>query len=164
MMVHVSATDVGIGLAAVGALAAAFSAFSSARGIALSHRPYVYGERATASKGEQSANVRLHNDGPGMAAEARCRVGAQGVQPGEWTQPVRAMQPGEVQEQPQQLALPSRDGKPARDWYIETEFSDIRGARWRLRNDRATPDATARLQRVRAGKLDPRLWRASRED
>jgi hypothetical protein len=154
-------SDLGIGLAAVGAIAAAVSARASARGVALNHRPYVYGERAAVGVGE-TANVRLHNDGPGMAAEVRCRVGAPGVGPGEWTEPVRAMQPGESQTEPYQLAVPFRDDEPARDWYIETEFGDIRGARWRLRNDRATPGATARLQRVRTGKLD--FWRASTDD
>lgn len=42
-------------------------------------------------------------------------------------------------------------------WYVETEFSDIRGARWRLPNERAATSAAATLRRVRTGRFD--LWR-----
>jgi hypothetical protein len=153
-------SDVGIGLAAVGALAAAWSARSSARGVELGHRPYVYGERENLN--ESTIGIRLRNDGPGMAAEVRYRLGAPGVPPTEWSSPVRALQPGEIHppegkdpsEAPQ---LPTRGDKPVRDWYIETAFSDIAGTRWRLRNERAEPSAAARARRLRSHLID--VWR-----
>jgi hypothetical protein len=41
---------------------------------------------------------------------------------------------------------------------IETEFGDIRGARWRLRNDRLSSASTARAIRIRSDRLVDR-WR-----
>lgn len=153
--------DIGIGLAAVGAGAAAVSASFSARAVALSHRPYVYGERAPLTM--VVGQVRLHNDGPGTAVEVRFRVGAPGVEPTDWSEPVRAMQPGEVLP-PEgggvefTMEIPAGvNGGHSDSWYVETEFNDIRGARWQLRNERGNANAAASLRRMRTGWLD--LWR-----
>ena len=158
------ATDIGVGLAAVGAIAAAVSARASARGVALSHRPYVYGERGF-SDIERSLVVRLHNDGPGTAVEVCVRLGAVGAEATEWLPSVRAMQAGEIVPPKGADGWPveppvGADG-PVSDWYIETEFSDIRGARWRLRNDRSSSEsATPRRVRTRAFQL----WHPVRPD
>lgn len=56
-------TNIGIGLAAIGAIAAAVFATASARGVALSRRPYVYGEQIPITF--RGPSVQLHNDGPG---------------------------------------------------------------------------------------------------
>jgi hypothetical protein len=153
-------SDVGIGLAAAGALAAAWSARSSSRGVELSHRPYVYGERENLN--QSTIGVRLRNDGPGMAAEVRYRLGAPGAPPTEWSAPVRAVQAGEIHppadEDPYEAPpLPRRGDGLAHDWYIETAFSDIAGTRWRLRNERADPSAPARARRLRSHLID--VWR-----
>jgi hypothetical protein len=146
-------SDIGIGLAAISAVAAAISARSAARGVTLNHRPYVYGEPQSATSG--IAGVRLHNDGPGIAVEVRWRLHAPGREPTEWSSPIRAMQPGEVlppyDSDPMSTELPEGiDGHRFR-WFIETEYGDVRGVRWRLQNDRASPSASAVLRRVRRG-------------
>jgi hypothetical protein len=161
-------SDITVVVAAGGALAAAVSARSSARGVALSHRPYLYGEGSVSAYEERSGSsatvvsVRLHNDGPGTAVEVRWRVVAAGDRPPDWApDPIRAMQPGEVLppegRAPMSMRLPIGVDGQASGWYIETEFSDIRDARWRLTNDRGTPAAPARPKRVKTGRLD--VWR-----
>jgi hypothetical protein len=148
--------DIGVGLAAIGAIAAAVSARAAARGVALDHRPYVYGEPQSASREPDEPRsaprriaVRLHNDGPGTAVEVRWRIVAAGCEPTEWTTPIRAMQPGETHppdenSEPPSMQLPER----AVDWYVESEYGDIRGARWRLRNDRVNLSKPATSKRV----------------
>jgi hypothetical protein len=89
------ASDIGTGLAALGAIAAAISARASARGVALNHRPYVYGERGFSTVAREAV-VRLHSNGPGVAAEVRFRLGAPGSAPSDWSPPVRAMVPGDI--------------------------------------------------------------------
>jgi hypothetical protein len=69
--------------------------------------------------------------------------------PEKWSEPVRALQPREVTGQTPGLPR----GTP---FYIETEFRDIRGARWRLRNDRSISGGVT-LKRLRRGKFD--RWR-----
>jgi hypothetical protein len=145
------AVDVGVGLAAVSAIAAAASARSAARGVALSHRPYVYGEPQSATTG--LAGVRLHNDGPGTAVEIRWRLHARGATPTEWSPMIRALQPGEIwpprASEPLTVELPvGVDGHQFR-WLAETEYSDLGGVRWRLRNDRSSPSAAAAPRRIR---------------
>jgi hypothetical protein len=143
--------DIGTGLAAIGAIAAAVSARASARNVALSNRPYVYGERGFSS-GERSPIVRLHNDGAGTAVEVRYRLGAAEADYTEWSEPVRAISPGDITPPPGAdgfLGEPPRTSEGvATNWFIETEFSDMSGARWRLRNDRAssTPATVRRLR------------------
>jgi len=153
--------DVGIGIAAVGSVAAAVSARASARGVSLASRPYVYGEPRSATG--HLAMVRLHNSGPGTAVEVRFRIGSPDTESTEWSQVVRAMQPGEV--------LPPHDSEGISmsipvvaavqgqrlEWWVEVEYGDIRGARWRLRNDRTDATRPAAAQRVRSGKFD--RWR-----
>ncbi len=80
-------TDIAIGLAAVSAVAAAVSASAAARGVALGHRPYVYGERFPVLMGTDA--VRLHNDGPGTAVDVRFRLRAEGREPSEWSETIR---------------------------------------------------------------------------
>jgi hypothetical protein len=154
------AGDVGIGLAAVAAVAAAASARTAARGVALGHRPYVYGERGSATA--ESGSVRLHNDGPGTAVEVRWRICAPGAEPTGWSDPIRAMQSGEIAppegQKPPPTTLPLGIDGHAFGWFVETEFGDIRGARWRLRNERGEPSAAAVLTRLRSGRFD--LWRS----
>jgi hypothetical protein len=147
-------TDVGIGVAAVAAIAAAVSAWWSARGVELSHRPYVYGERSSRDQG--GVTVGLHNDGTGAAFEVRCRLGTAEGGPNGWAEPSRALQPGEGLSRT--LALPMIAENPATDFYIETEYRDIRGARWRLRNDRSAAGGMS-LTRLRRGWFD--FWRES---
>jgi hypothetical protein len=143
--------DIGTGLAAIGAIAAAVSARASARNVALSNRPYVYGEQGFSSASRSPA-LRLHNDGSGAAVEVRYRTGAPRAGYSEWSEPVRAMRPGEITPPPEAegfLAETPRDSNgTAIEWFIETEFSDISGARWRLRNDRRD-NSPATVQRLR---------------
>jgi hypothetical protein len=155
-------SDVAVGLAAISAIAAAVSARSAARGVALNHRPYVYGEPQSATGG--IASVRLHNDGPGTAVEVRWRLRAPEGEPTEWSSSIRAMQPGEVLppygSDPMSAEVPDGiDGHQFR-WFVEAEYSDIRGARWRLHNDRASLSATATPRRIRKGIID--RWRLLR--
>jgi hypothetical protein len=156
-------TDVGIGLAAVGTTIAAVSVVVSVRAVGLAHRPYVYGERSgtTTEQGERgAAAIRLRNEGPGAAVEVRFRLGAADAEPTDWTPRVRAMQPGEVHPPESRggrvVALPIVGDQPAREWYIETEFGDIRGAHWRLVNDRNAPGGVT-VKRLRRWKVG--LWR-----
>jgi hypothetical protein len=153
-------TDIGIGLAALSAMSAAMSARASARGVALSHRPYVYGERRTASGA--IAEVQLHNDGPGTAVEVRWRLWAPGAEPTEWSEPILALQPGEILppsgEQPLATQLPPGVDGHQFEWYVETQFSDIRGARWRLLNERGARQQSVTLRRMRSRRFE--LWRA----
>jgi hypothetical protein len=143
--------DIGIGLAAVGAIAAAVSARASARNVALSNRPYVYGEPAFSS-GSRSHAVRFHNDGAGTAVEVRYRVVTSRGDYSKWSEPVRAMRPGEITPPPEaegfEFETPRDDKGLALEWFIETEFSDIGGTRWRLRNDRRD-NSPATVQRLR---------------
>jgi hypothetical protein len=145
------AGDIGTGLAAVGAIAAAISARASARNVALSNRPYVYGERGFSSA-ERSPAVGLRDDGAGTAVEVRYRLDATGVDCTEWSEPVRAIGPGDITPPPGAdgfLVEPPRAAEGvATNWFIETEFSDVSGARWRLRNDRAdtTPATVSRIR------------------
>jgi hypothetical protein len=110
---------------------------------------------------QQLVTVRLFNDGPGTAVEVQVRLGADGMEPSEWSPSVRAMQPGEVFPPREEgldgisLELPKAGDTYARSWYIETEFSDVRGARWRLRNDRSQSVASA--YRLRSSWIE--IWR-----
>jgi hypothetical protein len=131
-----AAGNIGTGLAALGAIAAAVSARASARNVALSHRPYVYGEPGFSS-GSRSHAVRLHNDGAGTAVEVCHRIGTSRGDYGDWSEPVRAMRPGEITPPPGaegfEFETPRDANGLALEWFVETEFSDIGGARWRLR-------------------------------
>lgn len=149
-------TDLGIGLAAMGALAAAVSARAAARGVALSHRPYVYGEHAGGDA--NFAKITIRNDGPGTALDVCWRVWPPGRESIGWSTPIGAMQPGE-ELPPSMTSFPvpvNAHGKVS-GWYVETEFSDIGGARWRLLNEEGIPHSRRRLRRVRSGKIE--LWR-----
>jgi hypothetical protein len=153
--------DVGIAVAAVGSIAAAVSAFFSARVVSLSHRPYVYGEHAGGTK--LLVGVKLYNSGPGTATEIRCRI-VSDTGASAWGAPIRALGPGEnlgprTVFESLNIKVPCGiDGLAYSTYSIETEFGDIRGARWRLRNDRLNSASTARAVRIRSDRLVDR-WR-----
>jgi hypothetical protein len=151
-------SDVGIGLAALGAGAAAISARAAARGVAFSHRPYVYGEHTGGDA--NFAKITIRNDGPGTAVDVCWRVYPPGRESIGWSTPIGALQPGEVLP-PDITSFPAPVGSHGKvaGWYVETEFSDIRGVRWRLQNEDCQPRSRRRLRRVRSGKLD--MWRPS---
>ncbi len=104
--------------------------------------------------------MRLHNTGPGVAADVRFRLGAPGAKFTVWSPSVRAMVPGEIHPPKGSdgwvIGPPEGPDGPVSDWFIETEFSDISGARWRLRNDRSRSDR-ATLQSLRTWPYQ--LWR-----
>lgn len=151
--------DIASGLAAIGAAAAAISARASTRNVALSNRPYVYGERGYSSS-EQSYAVRLHNDGAGVAREVRFRINGDETDPTDWSDPVRGMPPGATTPPPEEdgfLVEPPRTAEGlSTDWFIETEYSDATGTRWRLRNDRSDARRSAVVRRVRTRRYQ--LW------
>ncbi len=148
-------TDLGIGLAAVAALAAAVSARAAAREVALGHRPYVYGEHVGGDA--DFAKITIRNDGPGTALDVCLRVWPPTGESIGWSTPVAAMKPGETSTISYPAPVAARAHGKLPGWDVETEFSDIAGARWRLVNEEGIRDSRRRLRRVRSGKLD--LWR-----
>lgn len=149
-MEPVSGSDVAIGIAAASAAASAVSAYSSARSVALSHRPFVVGDEnhrvTSVSREEEYAGgvvgVVLRNEGPGLAMEVRFRVRdwEYEIDTG-WSASVGSIRPGEQHWTSAPFELPGgvgerelglshdRSGEEPNSvlWYIETQFSDIRG-------------------------------------
>jgi hypothetical protein len=173
-----SATEIGIGIAAASAVASAASAASSARGVALSHRPFVVGyeyrdwTEILHDQGGGVVGVVLRNDGPGVALGVRYRVRAWSHQiDTSWSPQVGSVRTGEEYRDSMPFEVPpgvtevelgtteGRELARAPDyvfWYVETEFADIRGTVWTARYKRDF-DAAARPQRVRSRKID--FWR-----
>jgi hypothetical protein len=173
-----SAADVGIGIAAASAAASAVSAFESARGVALSHRPIVVGREYrewTKILREQEVGVvgvAIRNEGPGIALNVRYRPRSWEWDLGTtWSSPVGSLRTGEERQDSIPFALVPgltevelglTDPAPGAHapnyvlWYIETLFSDLRGVNWIVRPDRSYR-SNERPRRVRSRKLD--LWR-----
>ena len=114
---------------AAGAIAAWFSARSSARGVALAHRPYVYGEHLIVTI--VFGKVRLHNRGPGAALAIKWRLCSPGKEPTNWSKTYEAMQPGDTLPLDRDEDFYTPDHPADSGWHVETEFGDIRGKRWR---------------------------------
>ena len=98
--VALSATDIGIAIAAISAAASAASAIASARGVSLSHRPFVVGTGGTgaifADQGIGVVEVELRNHGPGVALNVRFRGRAVSHSTETyWSPPVAMLRPGE---------------------------------------------------------------------
>lgn len=76
----ISATDVGVGIAAISGFASAASARSSARGVALGHRPFVVRSEyrdwteILRDQGVGAVGIKLRNEGPGVALGVRVRA------------------------------------------------------------------------------------------
>jgi hypothetical protein len=159
--------------AAVSAIAAAIAARASRAAIQLAHRPFVYGEPAIKRgpgdwdepDGPPYVAVRMHNDGPGIALEARFRIEyADRSWHGEAIPPARAMQSGEAlppmerDEMRYEVATPPELGKP---FEVVTRYSDSAGRHWEVRNQRNPPGPLHGPIRLRSGWLD--RWRPSRD-
>jgi hypothetical protein len=149
-------SDVGVGLAAVVAIGAALSTRAVAARVALRNRPYVYAEATSIE--DRVVGLTFHNDGPGPALEVRARTGAPGVDPTPWSDPIRAFTPDQRPLPAFTVGLPEGVMGLTDPFYVETEYSDIRGARWLLRNERGGKATEAMKPiRVRRGWLD--VWR-----
>jgi hypothetical protein len=158
----VSLDLIGEGAVTVAAIAAAVSARASARSVQLNHRLYVYGEPVASGQGRW--RVTLHNDGPGTATEVICSC-ALAATPSEWSQPIGALQPGEIHPpsdtsgvgfsftQPQG---PGRRAAPT----VEVQFGSITGARWRVITSR-DPSTTRQFAAQRVRLATARLMTAT---
>jgi hypothetical protein len=174
----ISAIDLGVGIAAISALASAASARSSARGVALSHRPFVVGSEYREwteilnDQGVGVVGVKLRNEGPGVALGVRFRARAWSHSEIDtsWSPEVGSIPPGGERLASIPFGLPPgmtevELGKAERTggdepnyvlWYVETEFADITGLVWTARFRHAFA-AAARPQRVRTHSIE--FWR-----
>lgn len=176
-MEHISATDVGIGIAAIGSIAAAASARSSASSVDLSHRPLVVGfqdwDKTHLIHDEDTVTgsiaVRLRNDGPGVALSVRWRARSWTHDVDTyWSSQIESIPPNEERLEYTVFSVPPDvtdvevgDAEPPPTdpsegthepnyvhWYVETEFADLRGRVWKI-SRRAPYVPDLRVQRVR---------------
>jgi len=160
-------------------MASAGSAYASARGVALSHRPIVVGREyrewteILADTPEVGVvGVSLRNEGPGVALNVRYRPRSWSwTIDTSWSPPIGSLRTGEERRDSIPFGVPpgvtkvelgkvdESDLAQEPDyvlWYVETQFSDLRGVTWLVRPDRPFT-SNERPHRVRSRKLD--LWR-----
>jgi hypothetical protein len=153
----VSATEVSVGVATVSAIAAAASAFASYRAVALSNLPFVTADwkrqKVEGKPDRESFTVPLTNQGPGTALNVYCRVCSDHAPPSEWSYPVYALSPGRTERKLLEVATVD-------DPFVETVFSDIRGAKWSVKRNSAS-DLSRQICRLRSEWWD--FWRQKEE-
>jgi hypothetical protein len=158
-----SAADIGIGIAAASAVASAVSAFESARSVALSHRPFVVGTAGSAASAEGDlvlVSVTVRNNGPGIAMNVHGRAHAWNLPiTTYWSPPLGSLPTGEEAFHSEPCELPPGYERNDAIWYVETEFSDIRGGNWRVMPEDGI-FSNERQTRVRSSRFD--LWRPKR--
>jgi hypothetical protein len=146
----VSATEIGIGIAAVSAIAAAASALASYRSVALTVRPLVtaddwrYEETEVADK--FTLHVPLNNRGPGPALNVRCRARTDVGPASEWSKPVYALPP-DGSDSRELVATGRLD-----DLFVETRCQDLRGAIFTVRRKSAA-NTDRRIRRKHFGNI-----------
>ena len=121
----------------------------SARTAGLSTQPWVVGVVTSVSSSQTT--VTVSNAGPGLALDVRVRIRGGAFGTGHWTSQLEAMPPGK--KVPQGFS-PPHDKAATDEVLVETDYSDLRGARWRITNS----DGVRVRRRLRTQKFD--VWRA----
>jgi hypothetical protein len=124
-------------LAVLGGAAATLSAGASiisARAASLGSRPWVTGDVVGAEG--QDITVNLRNEGPGLAVDVRFRLPS--LYGGMWSDSLGSLAAGQLRVE--YMPAPENFNRGiVRTLPIETEFADLRGARWRLGKESHQP-------------------------
>lgn len=150
---------------ALSAVAGAVTASTTLRSVRRANQPLVYGEMAfdrvpgpwRNEEERDNAPIRgvfvyLYNDGPATALEVRCNLrSTSGSWRMDWSDPVRAIRPGESMPTEGGFRFPSPwttfmnvDNEP---WGVATRFQDSTGRTWESYNQR-WPTAPLMTRRV----------------